>query len=122
VTSDLAVVGTKPGFASVGHAAGSIAAGIVEAGLESTNPGPGFPTSIYTPVALSASDCPAASCSFFGHFVMPGGFQGTFNFSSLTVVGPLIAATPIPATLPLLVSAIGGLGFLGWRRRKAEAV
>jgi hypothetical protein len=30
-----------------------------------------------------------------------------------------ISATPIPAALPLFVSALGGLGFLGWRRRKA---
>jgi hypothetical protein len=31
-----------------------------------------------------------------------------------------VATTPIPATLPLLVSAIGGLGLLGWRRRGAQ--
>jgi hypothetical protein len=29
------------------------------------------------------------------------------------------ATTPIPATLPLFTSALGGLGFLGWRRRRA---
>jgi hypothetical protein len=27
--------------------------------------------------------------------------------------------TPIPAALPLFVSALGGLGFIGWRRRRA---
>jgi hypothetical protein len=32
-------------------------------------------------------------------------------------------ATPLPAALPLFVSGIGGLGLLGWRRkRKAQAV
>jgi hypothetical protein len=30
-----------------------------------------------------------------------------------------VAATPLPATLPLLVSALGGLGFFGWRRSSA---
>jgi hypothetical protein len=30
----------------------------------------------------------------------------------------LSAATPIPAALPLLMSAIGGLAFVGWRRRR----
>ena len=28
---------------------------------------------------------------------------------------------PLPATLPLLASALGGLGFLGWLRRRASA-
>jgi hypothetical protein len=32
-----------------------------------------------------------------------------------------VATTPIPAALPLLLSAIGGLGFIGWRRKKAVA-
>jgi hypothetical protein len=31
--------------------------------------------------------------------------------------------TPLPAALPLFATGIGGLGFLGWRRkRKAQAV
>jgi CHRD domain len=30
-----------------------------------------------------------------------------------------IALTPIPAALPLLASALGGLGYLGWRRRRS---
>jgi hypothetical protein len=30
-----------------------------------------------------------------------------------------VASTPLPATLPLLASALGGLGFVGWRRRNA---
>ena len=34
-------------------------------------------------------------------------------------IGPSIAATPIPATLPLLVSALSGLGFAGWWRKRA---
>jgi hypothetical protein len=32
-----------------------------------------------------------------------------------------VATTPIPATLPLLLSAIGGLGFVGYRRRQGMA-
>ena len=32
-----------------------------------------------------------------------------------------ITATPIPAALPLLATALGGLGFAGWRRRKVAA-
>jgi hypothetical protein len=34
-----------------------------------------------------------------------------------------LAATPLPAALPLFATALGGLGFLGWRRkRKAQSV
>ena len=33
----------------------------------------------------------------------------------------VVAATPIPAALPLFISALGGLGFLGWRRGKPAA-
>jgi hypothetical protein len=32
-----------------------------------------------------------------------------------------VATTPIPAALPLFGAAIGGLGLLGWRRRKTAA-
>jgi hypothetical protein len=34
-----------------------------------------------------------------------------------------IAAVPLPAALPLFATGIGGLGMLGWRRkRRAQAV
>ena len=36
--------------------------------------------------------------------------------SSITVTSAVI---PIPAALPLLGTAVAGLGFIGWRRRKA---
>jgi hypothetical protein len=32
-----------------------------------------------------------------------------------------VAATPIPAALPLFVTGLGGLGLLGWRRRRLAA-
>jgi hypothetical protein len=35
--------------------------------------------------------------------------------------GAPIASTPIPAALPLFISALGGLGFAGWRRRRSAA-
>jgi len=33
----------------------------------------------------------------------------------------LVAATPVPATLPLLAAALGGLGFIAWRRKQNDA-
>lgn len=41
-------------------------------------------------------------------------YSMTFNVSST------VAATPIPAALPLFAAALGGLGFFGWRRKKAS--
>jgi hypothetical protein len=49
-----------------------------------------------------------------------------FNTGLFTFNGPVretlrISATPIPAALPLLATALGGLGFVGWRRRRAAS-
>ena len=45
-----------------------------------------------------------------------------------SVAGQLIEAnyldslvTPLPATLPLLVTGLGALGLLGWRRKRKNA-
>jgi hypothetical protein len=38
------------------------------------------------------------------------------------VTATLVTATPLPAALPLFATGLGGLGLLGWRRkRKAQA-
>jgi hypothetical protein len=43
-----------------------------------------------------------------------------FFINSVKITGPgiAVAATPIPATLPLFVSALGGIGLFGYRRRQ----
>jgi hypothetical protein len=47
---------------------------------------------------------------------------GTTVVATLTVTDPaIVAATPLPASLPLLVTAMAGMGFVGWRRHKARA-
>jgi hypothetical protein len=115
-TFDIAM--SKPGFSSLAYQFGSDFASVA-ATLQTT--APGFPTSVFT--AVSIASCPAGSCSFFGNFIIPGtpghDLFGTLDFGSLTVSN--LAATPIPATLPLLVSALGGLGFVGWRRKQNAA-
>ena len=48
------------------------------------------------------------------------GNDGVFD-TSFTLI-PSEAATPLPAALPLFATGLGGLGLLGWRRkRKAQA-
>jgi hypothetical protein len=32
-----------------------------------------------------------------------------------------VTTTPIPAALPLLATALGGMGFMGWRRKRQQA-
>lgn len=52
-----------------------------------------------------------------GNYVL--GFSGAIgNFSGTLAFSPLVATTPIPAALPLFAAALGGLGFVGWRREK----
>ena len=49
------------------------------------------------------------------------GAGATMSFTATTELTP--APTPLPAALPLFATGIGGLGLLGWRRkRKARAV
>jgi hypothetical protein len=48
----------------------------------------------------------------YGRFYL-NNFGGEIKFDLA-----LAATTPIPAALPLFISALGGLGYAGWRRRK----
>ena len=51
-------------------------------------------------------------------FSVGSGYQLTFSAG----IGNAAAVTPIPAALPLFASGLGGLGLVGWRRRKAAAI
>jgi hypothetical protein len=52
-----------------------------------------------------------------------GGFNGGIYLDDVSVDPANVGATPLPAALPLFATGIGGLGLLGWRRkRKAQAV
>jgi hypothetical protein len=110
---------SKPGFGALAYQVANFAQrSQVLVSLSTTSPDPGFPTSVLAAAAVNS--CPPGSCTFGGSFIIPtSGFaslNGTLNFGSFTV-----ATTPIPAALPLLASALGGLGFVGWRRRQAAA-
>ena len=55
--------------------------------------------------------------SLFGKFEVPD--LGSVTFS-IALPAPPVATTPIPAALPLFLSAMGGLGLFGWRRRGGQ--
>jgi hypothetical protein len=46
------------------------------------------------------------------------------TLAAFDIIGDITAAsaTPLPAALPLFASGLGGLGFLGWRRKKKTAI
>jgi len=119
------IVATKPGFGEFGQqfaVSGPSTLDEVLMGLTSTNPGVGFPTSVYTGFALSS--CPAGSCTAGGMLQIASAGHSTFarlGFGSVVSAIAPIATTPLPASLPLLISALGGLGLVGWKRRNAEA-
>ena len=60
-------------------------------------------------------------------------YSGYVHYSSLPVTSPTsgqhygsflvrdVAATPIPATLPLFATGLGAFGLLGWRRKRKAA-
>jgi hypothetical protein len=60
------------------------------------------------------SDSPIASIVFAR--TGTGDFQPN-QIEDIKAISYATATTPVPGTLPLLVSALGGLGFIGWRRQ-----
>jgi hypothetical protein len=117
-TSSREIVGKGPAFAMMHQqvAVDSPDFNQVAATLQSTDP-TGFPSSISTATTISSCSAACFAVLYFDIATSSSAFfHGTLNFGALTVV-----PTPIPATLPLLVSALGGVGFIGWRRRKAQA-
>jgi hypothetical protein len=53
--------------------------------------------------------------------VAAGGELLEFTVSDYTLSVSNVASAPIPAALPLFASALGGLGVVGWKRRKSAA-
>jgi len=54
----------------------------------------------------------------------PFSFTGTYNLAGVTgsaTFDVLASATPLPATLPMFASGLGGLGAFYWRRKRKQA-
>jgi hypothetical protein len=56
-------------------------------------------------------------------FISSGGVDAGYSghATQFAVDDLRIAVTPIPAALPLFATALAGLGFIGWRRKRASA-
>ena len=59
---------------------------------------------------------PAFSNFYYASVLSPSSIFEANN-GSVHVDVASVASTPVPAGLPLFISALGGLGVLGWRRR-----
>jgi hypothetical protein len=91
------------------------------------DPGLMFASSLLS-VTFALND--STDLSTLPSFLLTGGEQASFFIcggicQSRTITGGTIdtlslvtATTPIPATLPLLATALGGIGAIGWRRKR----
>jgi hypothetical protein len=76
-----------------------------------------IPQSIFDPASIS---CAAGiTCTGSIDIETDAGLAtlGNFTLSNFSMVTS-VTVTPIPGALPLFISALGGLGFVGWRHRK----
>jgi len=66
-------------------------------------------------ISALVNDGGTASAMIDPTFVLPTGYRVvTSSFA--------VATTPIPAALPLFAAGLGGLGFVGWRRKTTSAI
>jgi hypothetical protein len=85
------------------------------------------PTTQLATLAGFPSDDAAANAFFGVVFAGEGLFKSPdykyflFSVTSFTTSDAALSLTPIPAALPLMITAVAGLGFAGWRRRRQSA-
>ena len=72
---------------------------------------------------LDSDALPSAYLSAALFDIGPGGFDIGFPGIGRPGVGltGTLTSTPIPAALPLFATALGGMGWLGWRRKRTAA-
>lgn len=107
-----------PGLGGGTYAPGTGAAGTGTLGYS------GFPggtrDSIYSLTVTGLTNSSGVLAVLFQDLSNQNRSDEYYGIDNVTVQGTL-APAPIPAALPLFASALGGLGFVGWRRRKPRA-
>ncbi len=68
------------------------------------------PEGVNIGLATGQAFFPDSACSPGGQTLLPG-----------AACPSVVSAVPLPAALPLFLSALAGLGLMGWRRRQAGA-
>jgi hypothetical protein len=80
-----------------------------------------FPTTPFVDFSGISFDTASLAYNLFSTAGLYGVQRGNF-VSEVSLIVTEEAVTPLPAALPLFATGLGGLGLLGWRRkRKAEA-
>ena len=95
-----------------------------EAGFDNTEATPFFLATTNSAFSTYALSTPinVSGTAVFSPGNCPTTFGGCVEIDSVTG-DATFTATPLPAALPLFATGIGGLGLLGWRRRrKAQAI
>ena len=79
------------------------------------------PTSISI-VFVSPLDSTGASLSSITFYTDLGALITQSNFGPSAVTGSADPIAPLPASLPLFATGLSGLGLLGWRRKRKNAI
>ncbi len=83
-------------------------------------PGSGYTSASYSNWIEFAYNYSSAPILTFTAGASGDGYDNFIDYVDPMVSGN-IGATPLPAALPLFASGLGGLGFLGWRRKRKAA-
>ena len=70
-------------------------------------------------IGVFTATTPSTTISIVGHSFSSTRYM--IGLDDVSVTGPGITAAPIPAAFPLLATGLGGLGLLGWRRKRKNA-
>jgi hypothetical protein len=83
-------------------------------------------TSVAFNIFYDTSTTDDYACGLVGYCLIGPGIPGSTGLgpprdTDMPITFNLVAATPLPAALPLFATGLGALGLFGWRRRRINA-